>query len=79
MSLANSFNQWSANMKQNMSMLDRVVRLLIAIIIGGLYLTSQISGTVGLVLIIIAVIFLLTAVIGFCPLYSLFKLSTKKN
>lgn len=65
-------------MKQNMGSTDRLVRTLVAILIGGLYFTNVISGTTAIVLGLLAVIFLFTASVGFCPLYRPFKFSTKK-
>lgn len=64
-------------MNQNMGTVDRSIRIIIAIIIAALYLTGVISGTLAIVLGIIAVVFLLTSVIGFCPAYAPLKISTK--
>jgi hypothetical protein len=47
--------------------------------VAGLYFTGQISGTIAIVLSVLAVIFLVTSIIGFCPLYAPLKLSTKKQ
>lgn len=58
---------------------DKIVRLVIAAIIAVLYLTEVISGTLGIGLLIAAGVFVLVSLIGFCPLYLPFKLSTKKN
>ncbi|RME83682.1 MAG: DUF2892 domain-containing protein [Caldilineae bacterium] len=58
---------------------DRIIRLLIAVLIAILYFTNVISGTVAIILGIIAIIFLLTSLISFCPLYLPFKLSTRKE
>ncbi|MBI3587192.1 MAG: DUF2892 domain-containing protein [Ignavibacteriales bacterium] len=66
-------------MKQNMGTIDRGLRTLIAIVIGILYFTNQITGTVALVLGAFALIFLLTSFLGFCPLYLPFKISTKRT
>lgn len=66
-------------MKANMGTTDKVIRILVAIIIGILYFTDQISGTAAIVLMAIAVIFILTSFISFCPLYAPFKISTKKK
>jgi len=65
-------------MKNNMSSTDRIIRAVIAVVFGILIFTNFISGTLAIVLGAVAVIFLVTALIGFCPLYFLFKLSTKK-
>ncbi len=63
-------------MKQNMGNTDRIVRILAAIVIAVLYFTNTITGTLGYVLLGIASIFLLTSLISFCPLYSLFGMNT---
>lgn len=63
-------------MKKNMGTIDRVIRVLLAIVVGILYLTGSISGTAAIVLGIFAVIFILTSIIGFCPLYLPFNIST---
>lgn len=65
-------------MTKNMGTLDRVVRTLIAVAIGVLYFTNVISGTVALVLGIVAVIFLVTSFVSWCPAYLPFKISTRK-
>ncbi|MEW6517226.1 MAG: DUF2892 domain-containing protein [candidate division FCPU426 bacterium] len=63
-------------MKKNMGTADRVIRTLLAIVIGVLYFTNVVGGTLGLVLLILAVVFLLTSLFSFCPLYALFGIST---
>ncbi|WP_396185012.1 DUF2892 domain-containing protein [Flavobacterium sp.] len=59
-------------MKKNMGGADRIIRLIIAAVIAFLYYNQTISGTLGLVLLIFAGVFLLTSFISFCPLYALF-------
>ena len=66
-------------MKKNMSNLDRILRVIIAAAVAVLYFMGVLSGTWAIVLGVIAVIFLLTGLIGFCPLYTLFKISTLKK
>ena len=66
-------------MKLNMGKIDRIIRIIIAIIIAILFFTGQISGIAAIILGILAVIFILTGAIGYCPLYVPFKISTKKN
>lgn len=63
-------------MTPNVGTVDRIVRVLIAAMIGVLYWQGVISGTLGTVLAVLAVIFVLTSAISFCPLYSLVGLST---
>lgn len=62
-----------------MGTVDRVLRILIAIVIAGLYYSNAISETVATMLIIIAGIFILTSFVSFCPLYYLFGISTCKK
>jgi F0F1-type ATP synthase assembly protein I len=66
-------------MKQNMGSIDKIVRVLVAVVIGILYFTDQITGTAAIILGLFAVVFLLTSAIGFCPLYLPLKLSTIKK
>lgn len=66
-------------MKTNMGTLDRIFRVLIALVIGYLYYTGAVSGTLGIVLLILAAVFVLTSLIGFCPLYTLFGFNTCKK
>lgn len=63
----------------NMGKFDRIIRLTIAFIIIGLYFTNIISGTFGIVILVIAGILVLTSSVGFCPLYMLFKITTCKK
>ncbi len=63
-------------MKKNMGSADRIIRTIVAVVLGILYYTGVISGTVGLVLVILAGIFLLTSLVSFCPLYAPFGIST---
>jgi uncharacterized membrane protein len=65
-------------MKQNMGNIDRIIRAVFAVVVAVLYFTNLISGTAAIILGILAIVFLLTSVVGFCPLYAPFKLSTKK-
>jgi hypothetical protein len=66
-------------MKKNMGTIDKVVRILVAIVIAGLYFANMISGTVAIVLLIFAGIFILTSFMSFCPLYLPFGISTRKK
>ncbi|MBS1773323.1 MAG: DUF2892 domain-containing protein [Bacteroidetes bacterium] len=66
-------------MKPNMSSADRIIRVIIAVIFAALYLTGTVTGTLGLVLIVLGVVFLLTSLISFCPLYTIFGIRTKKD
>ncbi|MEM6523831.1 MAG: DUF2892 domain-containing protein [Bacteroidota bacterium] len=65
-------------MKKNMGSADKIVRVIIAAVISVLFLTNVISGTLGIVLLALAGIFVLTSMVSFCPLYAPFGLSTCK-
>ena len=58
---------------------DRITRLILAAIIAVLYFANIITGTWGIVLLILAAVFVLTSLMGFCPLYSLFGINTCKK
>ena len=66
-------------MKKNMGTVDKVIRILVAIVIAILFFTNVISGTLGIVLLVLAAIFLLTSVVSFCPLYLPFGINTGKK
>ena len=65
-------------MTKNMGTLDRAIRTLIAIAIAVLYFTDRISGTVAIVLGVLAVVFLLTSFVAWCPIYSPLGISTRR-
>ncbi|MQA92460.1 MAG: DUF2892 domain-containing protein [Gemmatimonas sp.] len=66
-------------MTKNMGGIDRAVRVLIAISLAALLSTGAFSGTLALVLTIVAVVLFLTALVGWCPLYAPLGLSTKRR
>ena len=66
-------------MKKNMGTADRVIRLIIAAVIGVLYYSGTITGTLGIVLLVLAGVFVLTSFVSFCPLYTPFGISTCAN
>jgi len=66
-------------MKKNLHAIDRTIRVLIALAVALLYFTHVISGTLAVVLGIVAVVFAVTAFINFCPLYALLGISTRKR
>ncbi len=63
-------------MKKNMGNLDRIIRVIAAIIFSALYFTGTVTGTFGMVLLVLGAIFLATSLISFCPLYTLFGANT---
>ena len=66
-------------MKRNMSNLDRIIRVIVAAVFSFLYFGNIVTGTLGIILVVLAAVFLLTALISFCPLYLPFKISTYKE
>jgi hypothetical protein len=66
-------------MKKNMGNADRIIRIIIAAVIAGLFFASIIPGVLGIVLMALAGVFLLTSFISFCPLYSPFGINTCKK
>ena len=66
-------------MKKNMGSLDRIVRLLVVLAVAGLIYFQVVSGTLAIVLGVVAVIFALTSFVSFCPIYAMLKLRTNKT
>ncbi len=63
-------------MKANMGSADRIIRLLLAAVFATLFFTETVSGTWGIVLMTLAVVFMLTSFVSFCPLYAPFGINT---
>lgn len=59
-----------------MSSADKIIRLIISAIMVILYFTNVVSGTVGVIMLVLAAVFTLTSIISFCPLYAIFGIST---
>jgi len=66
-------------MKKNMGTIDKVIRILVAIVFAVLFFTNVLTGTLGIILLVLAAVFVLTSVISFCPLYWPFGISTNKK
>jgi hypothetical protein len=66
-------------MKPNMGTADRIIRLLVATVVIGLYFANIITGILAIILLVLAGVFILTSTISFCPLYVPFGLSTCKK
>ncbi len=64
-------------MKKNMGSLDRILRIVVAAVIAVLYFMKVIDGTLAIILMVLAGIFVLTSLISVCPLYLPFGISTK--
>jgi len=63
-------------LEKNMGTTDSIIRFILAAVFAVLYFTGTVSGAFGIVLLVLAVVFALTAVVRICPLYLPFKLST---
>jgi hypothetical protein len=66
-------------MKRNLSNTDRIIRVLLAAVLAYLYFGGIVTGAFGIVFLVLAGVFVLTAIVAFCPLYAPFKLSTYKG
>lgn len=63
-------------MKNNMGSTDKIIRFIIAAVFAILYFTNTVTGTLGIVLLVLAGVFVLTSLVSFCPLYTLFGFSS---
>lgn len=66
-------------MKKNMSSTDRIIRVILAVVMAILYFTGTVTGTLGIVMLVLGGVFVLTSLISFCPLYAIFGISTCKT
>jgi hypothetical protein len=66
-------------MKKNMGTIDKVIRILVAVVVVVLYFTHVISGVLAIILLALSAIFVITSLLSFCPLYLPLGLSTKKK
>lgn len=66
-------------MKPNLSTLDRVIRVVVAALLAYLYFGGIVTGAFGIVLLVLGTVFVLTAIVSYCPLYAMFKFSTLKS
>jgi hypothetical protein len=67
-------------MKKNMGSTDKIIRIIVALVLIFLYATNRVEGTLGIVLLVLAGVFILTSLVSFCPLYAPFGINTcKKN
>jgi hypothetical protein len=63
-------------MKKNMGSADRIIRIVLAVVMGSLYFTGTVTGTLGIVLLVLGIVFAATSAVSFCPLYTLVGLNT---
>lgn len=66
-------------MKSNMGTADRIIRTVLALLFAVLYFTGTVTGVFGIILLVLAGVFLLTSLFSFCPLYLPFNLSTRQT
>lgn len=66
-------------MKKNMGTIDKVIRILVAVVVIILYFTHVISGTLAIILLILSAIFIVTSFLSFCPLYTPLGINTTKK
>ncbi|TXI68992.1 MAG: DUF2892 domain-containing protein [Cyclobacteriaceae bacterium] len=65
-------------MNKNMGNADRIIRFALALIFAMLYFTKTVTGTAGIILLLVGVVFVVTSLISFCPLYAPFGIKTCK-
>lgn len=63
-------------MKKNMGYIDRVIRVIFAVAVAILFFNGVITGTFGIVLMVLAIVFVLTSMLGFCPIYTVLGINT---
>jgi uncharacterized membrane protein YtjA (UPF0391 family) len=66
-------------LEKNMGTVDRIIRLIVAILFGYLYFSGLVTGALGIILLVVGVVFLLTSLFAICPLYLPFKFSTLRK
>jgi hypothetical protein len=66
-------------MKANVGTVDKIIRIALAVLVAILYFTNVISGTLGIILLVLAGVFVLTSLISFCPIWAIFGVNTCKK
>jgi len=66
-------------MKKNMGSYDKLIRLIVAIVLIVLYYKGILSGTLGIVALLVALVLTITSLLSFCPLYTLLGINTCKK
>lgn len=66
-------------MTKNMGTADKAIRVIVALVIFGLYFMNVITGTLAIVFMVFAAIFVVTSFISFCPLYKIFGIKTNSD
>jgi|WetSurMetagenome_2_1015567.scaffolds.fasta_scaffold240842_3 hypothetical protein len=67
------------NVKKNVNSTDKVIRILLAVVLGILIFTNQVTGILAIIFGVMAVVLVLTSVLSFCPIYAMLNLSTLKK
>lgn len=58
---------------------DKIIRIVIAVLFAVLFFTKTVTGVAGIILLVLAAVFILTSLIGSCPLYLPFGINTCKK
>ena len=58
---------------------DKIIRFALAAVFAALYFTGTVTGILGIILLVFATVFVLTSLVSFCPLYTLFGINTCKT
>jgi len=66
-------------MKANVGNIDKIIRITLAVLVAILYFTNVISGTLGIILLILAGVLVLTSLVSFCPIWAVFGVNTCKK
>lgn len=66
-------------MKKNMGSFDRTLRIILAVVLALLIAFNQLTGVAAIIFGIIAIAFIITGIIGFCPIYAPFRINTAKG
>jgi len=66
-------------MKKNMGSYDKLIRLAVAIVLIAFYYTGVLTGTLGIIALVVALVLTLTSLISFCPIYALFGMNSCKK
>jgi len=77
--LSNNNELKKIKMKRNIGTVDKVIRILIAVVVVTLYFANLISGTLAIILLALSAIFVVTSLLSFCPLYLPLTISTRKK
>lgn len=66
-------------MKSNVGTVDKIIRIALAVLVAILYYTNVISGTLGIILLVLAAVFVLTSLVSFCPIWAVLGVNTGKK